>query len=226
MSLPSILIWKGWRRNFAAVTTEIESLTEVEASEVAGAAPTENEDPDTVKSSPRTTRRWVTVSIWAGLLGILGLVGFGLLRAQQGPVAVGTRAPEFTLTTFDGDEINTADLLGNVIVVNFWASWCKPCEQEARELELAYQMYKDQGVEFLGVDYVDTETEALAYLEKFDITYPNGPDLGTFISQSYRMRGVPETYIVGPDGRITGVQIGPYMSLDQIVVQIDQALGQ
>jgi len=186
---------------------------------------TEIEVSEVDEPSPRTTRRWVTISIWAGLLGILGLVGFGLLRAQQGPVAVGARAPEFTLTTFEGNQISTADLLGRVVVVNFWASWCKPCEQEALELEQAYQIYKDQGVEFLGVDYVDTETEALAYLDRFDITYPNGPDLGTFISQSYRMRGVPETYIVGPDGRIRAVQIGPYASLDQIVAQIELAKG-
>lgn len=182
--------------------------------------------PEVDETSPRKRRPWVTISIWAGLFGILGLVGFGLLRAQQGPVAVGARAPEFTLTTFDGDELSTADLLGQVVVVNFWASWCKPCEQEALELELAYQMYKDQGVEFLGVDYVDTETEALAYLDRFNITYPNGPDLGTYISQSYRMRGVPETYIVGPDGRILAVRIGPYTSVDQIVAQIELALSQ
>jgi cytochrome c biogenesis protein CcmG/thiol:disulfide interchange protein DsbE len=181
---------------------------------------------DLDETSPRTTRRWVTISIWAGVLGLLALLGFGLVRAQQGPVAVGARAPEFTLTTFEGDEVHTSDLLGNVMVVNFWASWCKPCEQEALELELAYQMYKDQGVEFLGVDYVDTETEALAYLDKFDITYPNGPDLGTYISQVYRMRGVPETYIVGPDGRIRAVQIGPYTSVDQIAAHIELALGQ
>lgn len=180
---------------------------------------------DLDENSPRTIRRWVTVSIWAGLLGLLALVGFGLMRAQQGPVSVGARAPEFTLTTFEGGEVSTADLLGKVVVINFWASWCKPCEQEALELELAYQLYKNQGVEFLGVDYADTENEALAYLDRFDITYPNGPDLRTFISQSYRMRGVPETFIIGPDGRISAVQIGPYTSLDQIVTHIEQAQG-
>ena len=217
MSLPLIHILNVWRKNSVVVANAKESVTEfeMEASTAAEVA-VGNEAPP---------RRWVTISIWAGLLGILALVGFGLVRAQQGPVAVGARAPEFTLITFDGDEVNTADLFGKVVVINFWASWCKPCEQEALELELAYQLYKDQGVEFLGVDYVDTETEALAYLDRFDISYPNGPDLGTSISQSYRMRGVPETYIVGPDGRISMVQIGPYTSLDQIAAQIDQALG-
>jgi len=199
------------------------AANEEEAEQIAAAV---DEAAEAGDSSPSNTRRWVTISVWVGLFGLLGLVGFGLLRAQQGPVAVGARAPQFVLHPFDGDEVNTDDLLGQVVVVNFWASWCKPCEQEALELEQAYKMYKDQGVEFLGVDYVDTETEALAYLEKFNITYPNGPDLGTYISQSYRMRGVPETYIVGPDGRIVAVQIGPYMSLDQIVAQIELARSQ
>jgi cytochrome c biogenesis protein CcmG/thiol:disulfide interchange protein DsbE len=133
--------------------------------------------------------------------------------------------PTFILQTFDGQQIDTADLAGQVIVVNFWASWCKPCEQEALELELASQMYKDQGVVFLGVDYVDTEREALAYLDRFAITYPNGPDLGTRISQAFRTRGVPETFVIGPDGRVTAVQIGPYLSLDDILQHIEQAQG-
>jgi cytochrome c biogenesis protein CcmG/thiol:disulfide interchange protein DsbE len=175
-------------------------------------------------AGPQASRRgWGRYLVWAGLLGLLALVAFGLLRAQQGPVGVGQRAPDFSLTTFDGRQIDTRDLRGQVVVVNFWASWCKPCEQEARELEQAYRTYKDQGVMFLGVDYVDIEREALAYLERFEITYPNGPDLRTSISQSFRTRGVPETYVIDADGRISSVKIGPYSSLAEIEAAVRQA---
>jgi cytochrome c biogenesis protein CcmG/thiol:disulfide interchange protein DsbE len=64
-------------------------------------------------------------------------------------------------------------------------------------------------VVFLGVDYVDTEAEALAYITEFNITYPNGPDIGTRISQAYRIQGVPETFFVAKDGTLRGVKIGP-----------------
>src|SRR3989304_391725 len=170
-------------------------------------------------------RGWGSYVVWASLLGLLALVALGLIRTQQGPVGVGERAPDFQLTTFDGDSIDTRDLQGQVILVNFWASWCKPCEQEARELEQAYQLYKDRGVVFLGVDYVDIEREALAYLERFQITYPNGPDLRTRISQSFRTRGVPETYLIAADGRIDSVKIGPYGSLAEIEAAIESALA-
>jgi cytochrome c biogenesis protein CcmG/thiol:disulfide interchange protein DsbE len=168
-------------------------------------------------------RRWGVILVWGLLLGLLAILGLGLIRSQQGPVGVGAMVPDFTLTTFDGEEIDIRDLRGQVVVINFWASWCKPCEQEAAELEQAYQQTRDQGVAFLGIDYVDTEREAMAYLEKFGIRYPNGPDLGTRISQAFRIRGVPETYIVGPDGRLAAIKIGPYQSLAEIVRQIETA---
>ena len=77
---------------------------------------------------------------------------------------------------------------------------------------------------FLGVDYVDTEPEALAYLDEFGITYPNGPDLRTKISQAYRIRGVPETFVIDQQGIIRHVQIGPYLSLQDIKSSIDPLL--
>lgn len=170
-------------------------------------------------------RRWPVILVWIFVLGLLGILGFGLVRTQQGPIGVGDEVPDLDFTTFEGETIRLRDLKGQVVVINFWASWCKPCEQEALELEQAYQLYKDQGVVFLGVDYVDTETEARQYLEKFGITYPNGPDLGTRISQAFRIRGVPETYVAGADGRLVAVKIGPYQSLNEITQQIEMALA-
>jgi cytochrome c biogenesis protein CcmG/thiol:disulfide interchange protein DsbE len=176
----------------------------------------------TDSTSPATRSRpaWGAALVWMGLLGLLALVGFGLIRTQQGPVGVGSAMPDFTLTTFDGDVYDTAQERGRVLVVNFWASWCKPCEQEAAELENTWRHYKDRGVMFLGVDYVDTETAALAYLKRFDVTYPNGPDLGTKISQAFRIRGVPETYILDQNGRLVGTKIGPTTQADlQAVIE-------
>lgn len=162
---------------------------------------------------------------WAGLLVLLVVLGLMLSRSQQGTVQAGQLAPVFTLTTFDGDQIPLADQKGKVVVVNFWASWCKPCEQEAADMEQAWRLYKDRGdVVFLGVDYVDTEPEARGYLEKFDITYPNGPDLRTKISQAFRIRGVPETYIIGKNGELARVQIGPFRSLEHIQSMVDPLL--
>jgi cytochrome c biogenesis protein CcmG, thiol:disulfide interchange protein DsbE len=170
--------------------------------------------------------RWGRLLAWGGLLILLVILALGLLRSQQGPVSRGQAVPAFSLTTFDGETYNFEDLAGKIIVLNFWASWCKPCEQEAADLEAAWQLYKDRGdVVFLGVDYVDTEPEALAYLNKFKITYPNGPDLGTRISQTFRIRGVPETYFVDREGNLAYAQIGPFSSLSQIRGIIEPLLG-
>jgi len=185
-----------------------------------------------IEESPTTeiretrTIRWGSIFIWIGVIGILLILALALTRSKQGPIGIGEKAPNFILTTFDGEQIDSVDLRGKVVLINFWASWCGPCEQEAAELEQAYQVFKDQGVVFLGVDYVDTETEALDYLSKFNITYPNGPDLRTAISQAFRIQGVPETYIVGRDGVLVDLRIGPYLSLAQIKDALQRALDQ
>ncbi len=164
--------------------------------------------------SETSTRKvpWGQILVAALVVGLLALVAFQMRRSgplAAGPVGKGEVAPDFALATFDGQAYALSDLRGQVVVVNFWASWCKPCEQEAAELENTWRRYKDQGVVFLGVDYVDTETEARAYLQRFDITYPNGTDLGTRISQAYRIQGVPETYFVDKTGTLAHVKIGP-----------------
>jgi cytochrome c biogenesis protein CcmG/thiol:disulfide interchange protein DsbE len=171
---------------------------------------------------------WAQALVWIGVIALFAVVALGLRRTQQGTVQVGEAAPDFTLTTFPGydyegaSQVTLSDLKGKIVVINFWASWCKPCEQEANDLEEAWRLYQPEGeVVFLGVDYVDTEPEALGYLEKFDITFANGADLGTRISQAFRIKGVPETYFIDRDGVIHYIQVGPFQSLSQITSVID-----
>jgi cytochrome c biogenesis protein CcmG/thiol:disulfide interchange protein DsbE len=180
----------------------------------------------------RSVPLWAQILIWVGLLGLLAILALAMKRSQQGIVKVGDTVKDFTLTTFSddahpaGQQIRLADLRGKVALVNFWASWCKPCEQEAPDLEAAWRAYKDSGeVVFLGIDYVDTEPEARSYIAKFDITYPNGPDLGTRISQAFnRNMGVPETYIIDRQGKLRFIQIGPFQSVAEIQAIIDPLL--
>jgi len=176
---------------------------------------------------------WAQILIWVGLVGLLVLVGITLNKRKQGTVQPGDVIPDFTLPLFSGyeyagqSEVKLSELRGKVVVLNFWASWCKPCEQEAAELQEAWEFYEPTGrVIFLGVDYVDTEPEARIYLKKFGITYPNGPDMGTRISQLFRIQGVPETYFIDKTGVLRYVQVGPFTSLAQIQAQVDLLLSE
>ena len=96
-----------------------------------------------------------------------------------------------------------------MVVINFWASWCVECYKEAELLEQAWKDYKGQGVIFIGVDYLDTEKEALKYMQKYGITYPSGMDIGSKISKDYQLTGVPETFFIDRAGNIRHVKIGP-----------------
>jgi cytochrome c biogenesis protein CcmG/thiol:disulfide interchange protein DsbE len=158
---------------------------------------------------------------YAMVLGVLGLLGWGLIKVNSGQRDSGM-APDFTLTSFDGETVTLSELRGQVVIINFWASWCPPCREEAPYLEATWRKYKDKGVIFIGVDYVDTEKEALAYIDEFDITYFNGPDVGTRIAQDYRMAGVPETYYVAKNGELRGAKIGPLFppELDQKIEEL------
>ena len=189
-----------------------------------------NKPPETPVDAPprRGVSLWVQIVVWAGLVILLIVMAIGLNLAQQGSVQAGDTISGFSLKFFDGynyqekNAVSLADLKGRVVVVNFWASWCIPCEQEAAEMQSAWKFYEPTGkVVFIGVDYVDTEPEARGYLKKFDISYPNGPDLQTRISQMFRIKGVPETYILDQNGKLVASQIGPFESEAQIHTMLD-----
>lgn len=161
---------------------------------------------------------------FAVILTLLGVLAWGLKKAQAGPLEKGM-APDFTITGFDGRTVTLSELRGQVVIINFWASWCPPCREEAAYLEQTWRKYEGKGVIFIGVDWVDTEKEALAYIKEFDITYLNGPDIGTRIAPAYNIQGVPETFFVAKNGELRGVHIGPLQS-PQLDEKIEELLAE
>jgi cytochrome c biogenesis protein CcmG/thiol:disulfide interchange protein DsbE len=159
------------------------------------------------------------------LAAILAIVFLAIAIPQREPPAarLGAKAPSFTLTTFDGEAVSLHDLQGEVVLVNFWASWSEDSEQEAPVLQNAYDQLRDEGVIFLGVDYVDTQAEAQAFLERFGVAYLAGPDLGTQISEVFGIRGVPETYVISPEGVVAYVKFGPVNSAQEILDAVEIA---
>lgn len=173
---------------------------------------------------------WLTVAMWAVVLGVLALLGWGLVNSTTPRPEVGQPAPDFRVEFFEGYEwngrpaANLSDMQGNIVVLNFWAAWCVECRYEADVLENAARKYADNGVIFLGVAYADVEPNSLAYMREFDVSYPHAPDLGTSISRKYRITGVPETFIIGPDGQIAYFQVAPInqTTLEGVIEQLLQ----
>lgn len=182
-----------------------------------------NEAEESPVSTPARKRIGIIIT-FALILALLGLLAWGLKKAQAGPLDQGM-APDFTITGYDGRAVTLSKLRGQVVIVNFWASWCPPCREEAAYLEATWRKYEGKGVVFIGVDWVDTEKEALAYIDEFDITYLNGPDVGTRAAQAYNIKGVPETFFVAKNGELRGVHIGP-LTAPQLDEKIEELLAE
>jgi cytochrome c biogenesis protein CcmG, thiol:disulfide interchange protein DsbE len=167
--------------------------------------------PEAAPARKGAVRAWQAVFVLI-LLAFVILLAVRLIQTNQSEHRAAGEAPPFTFTTFEGETISLEDLRGKGVVLNFWASWCAPCREEAALLEEAWRREQDNGVIFLGLDYLDQEPAAKAYLAEFDITYPNGPDLQSAAARRYGIKGVPETFFIDAEGKITDMVIGPIVS--------------
>ena len=162
---------------------------------------------------------WVTlVPIAVIVVALLFLLGYSLANESSsgstklGAQVLGGAAPDFTLERFDGGSVHLVALRGQPVMVNFWASWCVPCREEAPTLQRTWETYKDRGIVFVGVDIWDSDANARAFLREFGITYPNVIDRNGSAAIDYGLRGVPETFFVNKQGNLASKYVGPVLN--------------
>lgn len=123
--------------------------------------------------------------------------------------SAGTSAPSFSITLTDGKKISLEGFKGKAVVINFWATWCPYCIDEAPALEKAYQKYKKEGLEMIAIAAESSpEKEVLSFIEKYKITYRVGIDEGNEIINSYDVQSFPTTVFITQDGKINNQRVG------------------
>jgi cytochrome c biogenesis protein CcmG, thiol:disulfide interchange protein DsbE len=146
------------------------------------------------------------------VLAIVALLGFGLLSKGEAAIAVGDPAPDGDLEELaaaDGAD-RIADYRGGWLLINFWASWCDPCREEAPALEGFWRDHRDQGVIVLGVNLDDTSDDARAFIDEYGLSYPQLRDGdGRQWRDDYGMTGFPESFLVDPEGELAVIRRGP-----------------
>lgn len=151
------------------------------------------------------------------VLAVIGLLGFGLLSKGQAKISVGDPVPDRELPALSGKGSGKiADYRGEWVLVNLWASWCIPCRQEAPVLDRFARRYRRRGVRVLGIDVQDNSEDALAFMREYHVRYPQLRSVGGERSAAFGSTGVPENFLVDPQGRLAFIWRGP---VDEQILQ-------
>ncbi|MBO8163061.1 MAG: thiol-disulfide oxidoreductase ResA [Brevibacillus sp.] len=154
----------------------------------------------------KQNRMFIRVAILGVLLAALVFAVYSSL-ASDSVLKAGDAAPNFQLEQLGGGSITLNDLRGKGVVLNFWGSWCKPCEAEMPELEKQYQKHKDDGVVFIGVNIGQTPVTVETFVKQVGVTFPILLDREREITKLYKIGPIPTTYFIDKDGKITDILV-------------------
>lgn len=134
------------------------------------------------------------------------LIAFGAMQA--GAVGLKDEAPDFTLKSLDGGNLRLEEYRGQVVLINFWASWCGPCRQEMPILDRLHHRYEDTGFAVLGVNVEGEAAPAQEIVDKTNVTFPILIDDGQHVSEMYNLEAMPSTVVVDRDGVVRYIHRG------------------
>lgn len=161
---------------------------------------------------PTTTRRALDVAFWLVVLGVLGWRVWPQASAAIGIAAGELPVPDVVFTTLEGDSIAMAELRGQVVLVNFWATWCGPCRVEMPGFQDVYESRRDRGFTIIGVSQdVGTPDLVRDFLHHNDISYPIVSGSAAIERAFGGVRALPTSFLVGRDGRIRHVVTGVFL---------------
>lgn len=144
------------------------------------------------------------------VLAVVGLLVFGLVSKGSSGVAVGEVAPDSPLPRLEGGGSGSlADYRGRWVLVNFWASWCEPCKEEAPALEEFQRQHGDGSFTVLGIDSRDLSDDGRAFVREYGLSYPQLRDGDGDMAHEFGTTGVPENYLIGPNGKVRLLVRGP-----------------
>jgi len=161
------------------------------------------------KSSKRS--RWARVAFLS--LFVLGMAA--------SPPLVGGPAPAFKLKTVNGDVVNSTDLKGQFVILNFWATWCVPCIKEMPEFQKAHTVLGSE-VKIIGINLAETKEKVAAYMEDRHLSFPILLDEYGNVSQEYEVMHLPVTFFITPDGIVREKIFGGGITQKMIEVKINQ----
>ena len=159
----------------------------------------------------------VSIAALVAVAALFALLTYGVLQGDDESgideaIADGRRpdAPSLTLPRLDGPgQSSLDDYRGKVVVLNFWASWCAPCRDEAPLLERWHKRIAARGATVLGVDALDATDDAREFVRRFGITYPNVRDVSGERLRPFGIAAYPETFVIDRRGRIAALVRGP-----------------
>ncbi|MCY4087207.1 MAG: TlpA disulfide reductase family protein [Actinomycetia bacterium] len=165
----------------------------------------------------RRTKLGLQLAVVATIGLVVLLLGWRLVGIDRGrhipsDIAQGKRpaTPDFVLPRLDQEGmLQLSSLRGTTVILNFWASWCAPCRDEASVLQAAWKRYEAENVVVLGINTEDLSGDARDFIERFGLTYPNVRDVDGRTPIDFGLSAVPETYVVNAQGRLVHHVLGP-----------------
>ncbi|PTM59247.1 thiol-disulfide oxidoreductase ResA [Desmospora activa] len=156
----------------------------------------------------KRTRYWVRRILMVVMAGLVGFALYQALADEKTGAEVGESAPDFELETLEGETLKLSDLKGKAVLINFWATWCKPCRDEMPAIQSVYERYQDQDFVVVGVNIAETPVSVKGFARQLELDFPIVLDRNREVTKQYNIGPIPSSVFLDKEGKVVRKQDG------------------